>query len=73
MAQMTAKDLRLALVGVHDDTPIVFQGNVSSGEEGKGEEPEYTTTLGYVYSAFHRDGILSYGEFVIDGAITNQE
>jgi hypothetical protein len=68
MAQLTVKQLREALVNVPDTALVVFQANVESGEELAGEEPGYTTSLGYVYSVFQRDN-----ELVIDGAITNSE
>lgn len=69
MAKMTVADLMESLKDVPLTANVVFQGNVWSGEEKKGAEPEYTTTLGYVYSAWKRDD----KEFVIDGAITENE
>ena len=68
MAQLTVKQLLEALANVPDTNVVVFQGNVESGEELAGEEPSYTASLGYVYSAFQRGN-----ELVIDGVITESE
>ncbi len=68
--KMTVKDLKQALEGIADDVPVVFQGNIPN-EEDEGDEPSYTTCLGYAYSAFLRTEVPS--EFVIDCAITESE
>lgn len=68
---MKVVDLRKALQEVPDDADVVFQANIPGEDDGPGEAT-YTTAIGNVFSAFVR----SYSnatEFVIDGAITDQE
>lgn len=64
--KLTVRDLLDSLKDAPLDAEVMFQANVTSGDEGEGEEPGYTTDTGYVYSGFLRNP----KEFVIDGAIT---
>jgi hypothetical protein len=71
---LKVKQLRAMLEGVPDNAPVVFQANVPDEEDKDGAPPSHTTAIGTVYSVFARNKVAGRGtEFVIDGAVTEQE